>query len=178
MITEIWKSLFLMILMAGLGACSTKQEKKSILYKAIVFDEAADRSLNDGYVDTIEINYDEGVIKYSGGRVMVEFSDCGNDAWICISDGNTEFAIRRDWHERDKSWSYRNMIYSVVQEATPRSRGDETYFILAAPEKNFSEKISPKIYLFSKEKGIIGIIQVLRGHDGALVNTTYIRVYE
>lgn len=178
MIPSAWKGLVLAWIVIGLSACAnTYRVESPALYKAILFNEMLDGSLDVSYVDTMEIDKQKGVIRYDDGRIVIQLSDCGDNTWECISDGNTEFAIRRDWHGVDKSWSYRGIIYSVIQGLQEPSGGreDRAYFILASPEGKPSEVVLPKIYLYSKERGIIGITKLLKGRDG-LVPVTYIRV--
>lgn len=174
-----FKSPCLVIFLFSLMACSSIQEQHSMLFKALIFDKTTDRSIGAAYVGTIEIDYGSDVVKYDGGRVLVELSDCGSDDWDCISDGNIEFAIPNDWRGGNKSWSYRNMDYSVIKELSEPAdaRKDTTSFILAQPKDAMSGEVSPKIYLYSKERGIIAITTRLQGR-GDIVEATYTRVYE
>lgn len=173
-----WKRFFLACAFISLSACvATHSPEKSIIYKAAVFEEPIDEFVSDGYVDIIEINKDEGVVRYDGDRIVMQLLDCENREWKCISDGNMEFAIRRDWQGKNKSWSYRNITYSVIRELERPSafREHRTYYILARPDGPLSEKMSPKVYLYSKVEGILGITKILQGRSG-VVTATYIRV--
>ncbi len=162
----------------SLVGCVSSQGGMSMLFKALVFDEIPDATFTAGYTDTIEIDEADGVVRYSGGRRYTPLLDCGDDAWLCISDGHIEFAVRRDWRGEEDSWVYRDMAYSVLRSSSRREYivDDTSYYILASPQSELAERTLPKVFLYSTEKGITAITMFLQGYNEVLVPTTYVRV--
>ena len=166
-----YRKLAQIFVVLSFWSCVAHAESRSLIYKAIVVDEIANNSLQKSYIDTIEIDEKNGHIKYNNGRVLIELVNCGDKNWKCISDGSLEFAIPKNGKVSAKSWSYRNISYSVIQ-TEGEARTHNTYFILAEPKSSTDRNIPSKIFLYSESKGILGIT-MLQGQS--LIPVTYLR---
>jgi hypothetical protein len=158
------------------SVCVSAYEMKALAFKAIIYDSVANESLENGYVDTIEIDKKNGVIKYDNGRVLVKLLQCGTKDWVCISDGNLEFSIQKKWKVSEKTWSFRNVEYSVISDVSAADLRDreKIYFILAKRKEMPNKKQFSRVFLYSKARGLIGITMFVEGIEKNLVPVTYV----
>ena len=152
------------------GCISLKHtiDDSTMVFKTFYTEEAnVSDFLNNGLVETIEINQKEKVIKYANNRFSFELNDCANTKWICISDGITNFAIKRAWSPDELTWTYNSVKYDLV------SVSGNSYFISSVL---LADKNTVNLIHYSTVKGILSITKFnLNENSNTYVPVTYVR---
>ena len=155
---KILKFIFLLNVLIILGCSNSRQldSEQVLVFKAYFNEEfSGTKYLSGGYVETIEIDKKEKVIRYANNKLYFDLSDCENEIWICISDGITNFAIKRNWNPKELSWVYDGVKYNVIRDSLDSGiLVIGSTVIAGSDEKN---KLNPmvNIFLYSLNDGIL-----------------------
>ena len=151
-----------------LCGCASNPGGEAMRFEAVVFDGISEGFATAAYIDSIDINEENGTVTYSR-QTTTTLVECGDSNWYCLSDGQIEFAVPIPLDESRRAWSYRGINYSVISSES--SISGHVYIVATSEAVVF-----PKVYIFSKSDGLRGIVMVLHASQGAYVPAAYLRI--
>lgn len=120
------------------------------MFRGVTLRSQDDVKIENSYMSSIEVDKEKNKVIYDGS-VSLPYEECGNENWMCFSDGTMELAVPRQHNFSELSWNYRGMKYTVIPSSSDNYKFKAGTFISSEPLSKKRDDMKPSVFYLNRQ---------------------------